>query len=156
MSFPGGAGDTGEQVDIEVETLLAMLATRATELVAQWGGFTPFGGRLREGDAEPELIPPVSDDDFPQAEQVIAELTAALRFEAESGVLRACGVASDVLVTLPEESTPSDAVRVAVEHRHAPPVAAYLPYRAGDAGPRFEQMIRTPADPQVFGAHPDA
>ena len=156
MTFAGGVGDSDERVDIEVETLLAMLATRATELVVQWGGFTPFGGRLRVGDAEPELIPPVSDEDFPAADQVIAELTAALRFEAESGLLRACGVASDVLVTLPGEAAPSDAVRVAVEHRHAPPVAAYLPYRAGDAGPRFEQMIRTPADSEVFVAPPGA
>lgn len=148
-SEPTSVPDEAALVDIEV--LIAALVTRATELVEQLGGFTPFGARLNQGGAGLELIPPVADEEFPAAGEVIAGLVEALRMEAEAGALVACGIAADVLVTLPGAPSAGDAIRVQVEHRRAPAVAAYLPHHLEGDVRRFDGMVRTPAVAEVFG-----
>jgi hypothetical protein len=112
----------------ELDALLNHLLGFAVQQVERHGEFFPFAAAVA-ADGELRAVLPTMEDDRPQSTDVIDYLYRVLTAEAASGAIRAAGVCADVLVTLPDTETETDALRADIEHADADPVRVFLPYR---------------------------
>jgi hypothetical protein len=112
----------------ELDGLLNHLFGFAVQQIERHGEFFPFAAAVA-ADGELRAVLPQMDEEHPQSTDVIDDLYRVLSAKAASGEIRAAGVCVDVLVTLPDTGTKTDALRADLEHAADDPVRVFLPYR---------------------------
>ena len=126
-------GEPREHMDV----LLGFLVPFAQQALQRDDGFYPFGASMAP-DGELQAVGGYEGPGEPTASQVFELIVHGLGERAKAGELLATGVCVDV--QLPEQEFPLG-IRVELEHRYADPVTCVLPYRRGDEGYEFGEML---------------
>lgn len=129
--------------------LLNELLPAVQQMLEEHGGFYPIGAEMGL-DGKVELVGVYSDEEYPDPNDLIVELTANLRQRAENQEIIASGIAYDVSITLPGTNKATDAICIALESNDEA-MSTYLPYtlRANEK-PVYEKLVATDRDPTVF------
>jgi hypothetical protein len=140
--------DIPQPVRDEMDALLALLMSFAVEALKKDGEFYPFAG-VATGKQKPRLIATAGADEKPASADLLADLEAALREQAASG-MRAAAIAAEVQVTNPHGEA-TDAIRVHVEHAEGDAVEVFMPYaKKRLQGVEFGEMFAGLADRLIF------
>jgi hypothetical protein len=99
----------------ELDELLSHLFGFAVQQIERHGEFFPLAAAVA-ADGELRSVATLLEEEHPVSTDVIDDLYRVLSEMAVSGEIRAAGVCMDVLVTLPDTGTKTDALRADLEH----------------------------------------
>lgn len=158
----GGRRKDGDRSDSDetpqrdhLPELLTFLLPFAQAMLAQNGSFLPFGaGVTPEG--KMTATPRLDEQASPHAESVLSALFSDLALQASSGRISAAGICTDVRVSLPGDSHPSDAICLELEDHSGEAIEIFVPYElGGEAPPRFGEAVIHRIEPSIFVARGD-
>ena len=113
----------------ECEVLLDAVLSASTNLLKKNKDFYPIGAVLTyDGTITYTAIH--SDNEFPDSESVICDLTTAHKQKAESNEIKASGIAWNATIAT-SDGKQSDAIVVSLEHQDNYSVIVGLPYKFG-------------------------
>ncbi|HEV8563722.1 MAG TPA: hypothetical protein VGR41_02290 [Actinomycetota bacterium] len=135
-------GEPCEHMDV----LLGFLVPFAKQALERNDGFSPFGASMAP-DGELQAVGGYEGAGEPTAAEVFELIVHGLRERAKQGALLATGVCVDVQLT--EQEFPLG-VRVELEHRDGDPITCVLPYRRGDDGYEFGEMLAFEGERSTF------
>lgn len=137
-------GEPREHMDV----LLSFLIPFARQALERDDGFFPFGASMAP-DGELHAVGGYEGPGKPTASQVFELIVHGLRERARLGEVLATGVCVDVDLT--EKEFPLG-IRVELEHRDTDPVTCVVPYRRGDEGYEFGEMIAFEGERNTFAS----
>ena len=114
----------------EYEVLLDALIPAAENLLRKNRQFYPIGAALTKENAISFTSISYGDDDFPDSQRVIDDLTCAHCQMAGQGEIKASGIAWDATITAPDGKK-SDAILISLEHISGYAVMVGAPYMIG-------------------------
>jgi hypothetical protein len=133
-------GDPQDEMDV----LLNFLLPYARDQLEQNGDFVPTGATLSEAGTV-SAVNAGTDDPRASTDVAVASLTEAIRREAETGPVRACGIVDAARVPRPGMPEMTDAIRVRIDHTAADPVHVFMPFRKRRMrGYEFDQLFVEP------------
>lgn len=110
----------------ECEVLLDTLLSTAENLLKKNKDFYPIGAFMAQ-DGTTAYTAIYSDNEFPDSESIISELTTAHKIKAKNDEIKASGIAWNA--TVATDGKKSDAIIVSLEHRDNYSVIVGLPYK---------------------------
>lgn len=110
-----------------MDQLLDQGAKHALFLLEKNGEFYPFGMGM-SSDGQIALVYPYWRDDYPLADQMIAETIHVLSARVHNGQYVTTGIVSNVRLHDQVSGDYKDAIRVALEDAESAPITCYLPY----------------------------
>ena len=114
----------------ECEALLDALIPAAENLLRKNGQFYPIGAALTNESTISLTAVSYGDDEFPESQRVIDDLTSAHCRMAEQNEIKASGIAWDATITAPDGKK-SDAILISLEHVSGYSVMVGVPYVIG-------------------------
>ena len=114
----------------ECEALLDALIPAAENLLRENGQFYPIGAALTNESTISLTSVSYGDDEFPESQRVIDDLTSAHCQMAEQNEIKASGIAWDATITAPDGKK-SDAILISLEHVSGYSVMVGVPYVIG-------------------------
>lgn len=111
----------------DTEALMNAVLPFAERMLTQHGEFFPFGGAMKP-DGEIVNVAGYDGRERPTSNDLIELLGEGFRKDAKNGRYKATAIAYDVRVTLPNTTTSSDAIAVALDHRDNYSVLVLFPY----------------------------
>jgi hypothetical protein len=122
------AGILMESPKTDCETLMSAVLPFAKRMLDENGEFYPFGAAMR---ADKSIVSVASYDgqEHPQSIDVINSLKKIFVAGGANGEFMATALISDIRVTLPSDSTKSDAISVSLDHQEGYSVVVFFPYK---------------------------
>ena len=114
----------------ECEALLDALIPAAEKLLRKNRQFYPIGATLTTENTIALTSVSYGDDEFPESQRVIDDLTSAHCRMAEQKEIKASGIAWDATITAPDGKK-SDAILISLEHSSGYSVMVGVPYVLG-------------------------
>lgn len=114
----------------ECEALLDALIPAAENLLRKNRQFYPIGATLTTENTISLTSVSYGDDEFPESQRVIDDLTGAHCQMAEQNEIKASGIAWDATITAPDGKK-SDAILISLEHVSGYSVMVGVPYMIG-------------------------
>ena len=111
----------------DCEKLLGAMMPFAEQLLREYGEFFPFGVSMsQKGDITMEAVS--DSDEHPPAEKLISLVKERFRAGAQSGKLKATGLAYDALTLPPGKQSKQNTVICALDHRDNYSIQVCFPY----------------------------
>ncbi len=134
--------ETQRELDELIETCLNSIQ----KIVHDEQDFLPYViTNNMEGKGQVLTVDPSLDE-----EQALTGIYSILGKQAMSGELKSFGVVMDVKMTDKDTGEQVDAIRVAIEHRHADPIQLVIPYLKTEKGKQYREMQKAPSRAFVF------
>ena len=130
-----GADDetVADDVDTDIEILVARVLPRAKTDLRLHGGFLPFGGALM-ADGQIGLVSGKKPATAEDLENVTLDVALSLRLLVREKEARAICLAALVHTTPPGQTKKTDAIWLRVEHRAGLSKSVFHPYEILDSG----------------------
>jgi hypothetical protein len=111
----------------DLEELMNTVVQFAEKMLLQHAEFIPFGAAMKPNH---EIVYVAGDDgnERPASSDIIKLLEASFQKCAQNEYYKATAIAYDVLLTIPETTTKSDAIVVALDHVDSLSTLVILPY----------------------------
>lgn len=119
----------------DLNALFKALLPLAKKLIIGVGQFAPFGASMAE-DGKVTISQPSSGEEQGEPQELVDLLTGVYRHEAEASKIRAAGICSRTIITVPGQTEKKRAICIALEHSSGQSFLAYVPYRI-EYDPRF-------------------
>jgi hypothetical protein len=117
--------------------VLTFLLPFAQAMIAERGSFLLFGAGLT-ADRTITATPSLAVHREASAESIVASLFTALERQASSAEIRAAGICTSVIVTLPGQELPMDAICLELKDHSGEAIEIVVPYsRSVKALPKF-------------------
>lgn len=113
----------------ECEVLLDALLSASENFLKKNKDFYPIGAVMTQ-DGTTAYTAIHSDNEFPDSESIISELTTVHKTKAENNEIKASGIAWNATI-VSSDGKKSDAIIVSLEHRENYSVIVGLPYKFG-------------------------
>ena len=119
----------------ELEQLLSAAVPFAEQMLTKHGEFFPYGSSMN-GDGKISAVEGYTGSEHPKSTELIDQLRAGFRREAEAGKLRACALVYDIRTVPPGKTEKTDAIAVELDHRGGMSIVVVYPYvfSAGNKG----------------------
>ena len=133
----------------DAEALMNAVLPFAEKMLTQHGEFFPFGGAMKPNG---EIVNVAGYDgrERPPSENLISLLNEGFRKDAKSGRYKATAVVYDVRVTLPDTTTKSDAIAVALDHRDNYSTLVMFPYSLSNGPLQMGEPFAEKGDHKIF------
>jgi hypothetical protein len=134
----------------EIEQLLNYLLPFAERMLSSHGEFYPYAATMDVG-GEVQAVS-AAGDERPDVGELLLTLHTELREQAAQGAIRASGIAADVTLTDPDSGEERDAVQLELDHAETDAVDVYVPYKSGNEGIEFGELVAAPGQAPIFSA----
>jgi hypothetical protein len=134
----------------EIDRLLNAMMPFADKMLSQHGEFFPFAGALRP-DGSIVSVGAYDGREQPPSADVIKDLLAALRNDAQQGRVDATAIVYDVRLSDPKREQ-QDAVVVSLDHRGGMSANVVFPYMIQRGVVQFGDPIRQINEDKVFAS----
>ena len=111
----------------DLDALLNDLLPFGERMLAEFGEFLPFGGKIT-GDGEHISVGAQGSSERSKSKELIDIMTDAFRSAAAAGKIRAAGICFDVRVVPPGQVDKTDAIQLALERDGGDSVDVFVPY----------------------------
>lgn len=129
---------------------LERIADSLTHMVRELGADFLTTGAALGADGDISIMTGADGEIHPNSQEGISLVVHALREEAATGAVKACGICLDVTATLPGTTQPTDAIRILVENP-SEAFDVFLPYTIlPDGGREYAEPMEFPRTQRVF------
>jgi hypothetical protein len=122
----------------------------AQRMLAEFGEFLPFGGKIT-ADGEHVSVGAKGSSEPSKSKELIDIMTDTFRREAAEGKIRAAGICFDVRVVPPGQVDKTDAIELSLEREGGDAVEVFVPYALlPDGEVTYGDMFESTRTPTMF------
>ena len=134
----------------DLNALLNDLLSFAERMLAEFGEFLPFGGKIT-ADGEHVSVGAKGSPERSKSKELVDIMTDAFRSEAGEGKIRAAGICFDVCVVPPGQADKTDAIQLALEREGGDSVDVFVPYAVlPDGQVTYGELFAAKRTPTIF------
>ena len=137
----------------DLDALLNELLPFARRMLAEFGEFLPFGGKIT-ANGEHVSVGAKGSSEHPKSKELIDIMTDGFRREAAEGKIRAAGICFDVRVVPPGQVNKTDAIELSLEREGGEAAEVFVPYALlPDGEVCYGEMFAGARTPTMFVEH---